>query len=89
MPFVQRVCQLQVSNVCCKIRHLNSKVLRSIVECHNIIGLHCPRLTSLTFTGDHESPGVLDQECDGLLLRRHAEWQPHPRSEERMWVRAS
>ena len=51
---------------------------RSVVDCHNIIGQHCPLLTSLTFIGDYENAAHLDQETDAVLIRRHKDWWPHP-----------
>jgi len=51
---------------------------RSVVDCHNIIGQHCPMLTSLTFIGDYENAAHLDQETDAVLIRRNQDWHPHP-----------
>jgi hypothetical protein len=55
---------------------------RSIVDCHNIIAQKCPNLVSLTFIGDYENAAHLDQESDSILMRRTAEFQPHPKLEE-------
>jgi len=53
---------------------------RSIVDCHNMIARRCPNLTSLTFNEINETRRQdQDQETDGLLLRREADFQPHPK----------
>jgi hypothetical protein len=47
---------------------MSADVCRSVVECHNMIAVSCPNLTSLSFIGDYENHNHVDQANVSTLL---------------------